>query len=127
MGYQFCKYLIKCITSKTKSCARHESGFKKMAKKFILAIAIIASVAIADNVAPELGITANTCYAAAPNNGTYSKTGYSVNVYTQEGHSKGSFAVYLHNGQRYIDFKNTWICIQGRSRFSYCGNWYVIR
>ena len=98
-----------------------------MAKKFFLAIALIASVAIADNIAPELGLSANTCYAAAPNNGTFSRTGYSVNVYNENGHPKGSFAVYLHNGQRYIDFHNTWICIQGRSRFGYCGNWYVIR
>ena len=127
MGYKSCKCLIKGIKSKTKSCARHESGYMKMAKKFILAIVIIASVAIADNVAFDLGLTANTCYAAAPNNGAYSRTGNSVNVYTQEGHSKGSFAVYLHNGQRYIDFNNTWICIQGRSSFVYCGNRYVIR
>lgn len=98
-----------------------------MAKKFFLVIAIIASVAVADNIAPELGLTVNTCYAGAPNNGTFSRTGYSVNVYNENGHPKGSFAVYLHKGQRYIDFCNTWICIQGRSRFAYCGNWYVIR
>lgn len=47
-----------------------------MAKKFFLTIAIIASVAVADNIAPELGLTANTCYAAAPNNGTFSRTCY---------------------------------------------------
>lgn len=98
-----------------------------MAKKFFLAIAIIASVSIADNLAPEIGLTANICYAAAPNNGTFSRTSYSVNVYTQEGHPKGSFSVYLHHGKRYIDFNNTWICIQGKNRFGYCGNWYVIK
>lgn len=98
-----------------------------MVKKFFLAIAIVASVAIYDTIAPEPGLTANTCYAAAPNNGTYTRTRYSVKVYNENGHAKGSFTVYLHRGQRYIDFNNTWICIQGRSRFAYCGNWYVIR
>lgn len=63
----------------------------------------------------------------APNDGTYTRTGSTVSVYTEEGHPKGTFSVYLHHGKRYIDFNNTWICIQGKSRFGYCGNWYVIK
>lgn len=98
-----------------------------MIKKFFLAIAIIASVAATDMVATSAGLTGNTCMAAAPNDGTYMRTGYSVSVYTEGGAPKGSFSVYLHHGKRYIDFYNTWICIQGKSRFGYCGNWYVIK
>lgn len=98
-----------------------------MIKKFFLVIAVMASMAAADMVATSAGLTGNTCMAAAPNDGTYTRTSSSVSVYTQEGHPKGSFSVYLHHGKRYIDFNNTWICIQGKNRFGYCGNWYVIK
>lgn len=63
----------------------------------------------------------------AQNNGTYTPTQYYVNVYTESGHSKGSFTIYLHHGQKYISFNRTWICIQGKNRFFYSGNWYVIK
>lgn len=98
-----------------------------MIKKFFLVIAVMASMAAADMVTTSAGLTGNTCMAAAPNDGTYTRTSSSVSVYTQEGHPKGSFSVYLHHGKRYIDFNNTWICIQGKNRFGYCGNWYVIK
>ena len=98
-----------------------------MIKKFFLVIAVMASMAAADMVATSAGFTGNTCMAAAPNDGTYTRTSSSVSVYTESGHPKGTFSVYLHNGKRYIDFNNTWICIQGKSRFGYCGNWYVIK
>ncbi len=111
--------------NKLRSCARHEPGYGMM-KKLMIAIALVAGFAVADITTSTTGLTA-TCMAAAPNNGTYMRTGYYVSVYCETGNPKGSFAVYLHNGQRYIDFHNTWICIQGKSRFAYCGNWYVIR
>lgn len=98
-----------------------------MIKKFFLVIAVMASMAAADMIATSAGFTGNTCMAAAPNDGTYTRTSSSVSVYTESGHPKGTFSVYLHNGKRYIDFNNTWICIQGKSRFGYCGNWYVIK
>lgn len=98
-----------------------------MIKKFFLAIALVATFTVTDIVATSTGLTGNTCMAAAPNDGTYSKTSSSVSIYTESGHPKGTFSVYLHHGKRYIDFDNTWICIQGKSRFGYCGNWYVIR
>lgn len=98
-----------------------------MTKRIIMAIAIIASIAFADNTADQTGFPANVCCAHAPNDGTFTRTAYSVNIYTESGLYKGSFAVYFHHGQKYIDFHNTWICIQGRTRFGYCGNWYVIR
>ena len=63
----------------------------------------------------------------SPNDGTYTRTQYSVTIYTEGGHCKGSFAIYLHHGKKYISFNNTWICIQGKSRFAYNGNWYVIK
>ena len=59
--------------------------------------------------------------------GHYSKTSHSVTIYTEAGHCKGTYAIYLHNGDRYIRFFNNWICIQGKHRFFYSGNWYVIR
>lgn len=62
-----------------------------------------------------------------PNNGTYTRTQYSVTVYTESGHCKGTYSIYLHHGKKYINFYNTWICIQGKSRFAYNGNWYVIK
>lgn len=69
----------------------------------------------------------NINFQGASNDGTYTKTSYSVSIYTESGHPKGVYAVYLHHGKRYINFNNTWICIQGESRFGYCGNWYVIK
>ncbi len=98
-----------------------------MIKKFFLAMAMVVSFTVADMAATEMEITGNTCMAAAPNDGTYTRTSSSVSVYTESGHPKGSFRVYLHHGKRYIDFNNTWICIQSKSRFGYCGNWYVIK
>lgn len=98
-----------------------------MNKRIFLTLTIIASIVTTDMVATNVGLTGNTCMAAAPNDGTYSKTSASVSVQTENGHPKGKFAVYLHHGKRYIDFNNTWICIQGIRRFGYCGNWYVIK
>lgn len=42
-------------------------------------------------------------YGAA-NNGTYTRTSYSVTVYTEDGYKKGNYAIYLHGGQKYIFF-----------------------
>ena len=98
-----------------------------MIKKIFLAIIMLVAFTATDIVTTTAGLTGNTCMAAAPNDGTYTRTGASVSIFTQEGHPKGSFSVYLHHGKRYIDFNNTWICIQGKSRFGYRGNWYVIK
>lgn len=98
-----------------------------MFKKFSLVILVIASITICDFSATSVWFTGNTCMAAAPNDGTYLKTSSSVSVFNENGHPKGTFSVYLHNGKRYIDFYNTWICIQGKRRFAFRGNWYVIR
>lgn len=61
------------------------------------------------------------------NDSSYSKTNDTVSIQTESGHKKGVYAVYLHQGKKYIKFNNTWICIHGKSRFAYNGNWYVIK
>lgn len=98
-----------------------------MIKKIFMAVALMASFATIEINANTFVVSANVCMASAPNDGTYTRTSYSVSIYTEDGHPKGTYAVYLHNGKRYIDFNNTWICIQGKRRFGYCGNWYVIK
>lgn len=97
-----------------------------MIKKIFMGFALMASFAVTD-INANTFVSANLCMVSAPNDGSFTRTCYSVSVYTESGHPKGMYAVYLHQGKRYIDFNNTWICIQGRSRFGYCGNWYVIR
>ena len=99
----------------------------RMKKLFVLAV-IVGGLTIID-LNPTSLWRGNTCYAVNParNDGSYLATSQSVSIYTQEGHSKGSFTVYLHQGKKYIKFQNTWICIQGKSRFGYKGNWYVIK
>ena len=69
----------------------------------------------------------NVNFQGTANNGTYTRTSYSVSVSTENGYGKGSYSIYLHGGQKYIYFSNTWICIQGKSRFAHNGNWYVIK
>lgn len=69
----------------------------------------------------------NISFQGAQNSGSYSRTSSVVVIYTEAGICKGNYYVYLHQGQRYINFCNTWICIQGKSRFGYCGNWYIIK
>lgn len=98
-----------------------------MFRKIILAVALVAGVTVADITGTAVGLTGNTCMAVAPNDGSYMKTSYSVYVYTESGYAKGKYPVYLHKGKRYIDFNNTWIYIQGKTRFSYRGNWYVLK
>ena len=98
-----------------------------MIKKIFMAVALMASFAVTEINANTFAVSANVCMASAPNDGTYTRTRYSVSIYTEDGHPKGTYSFYLNHGKRYIDFNNTWICIQGKSRFGYCGNWYVIK
>ena len=106
---------------------------KKMffAAAFVMAImfpAVYAEASTGDlRHAPSMSGTSSVMMSALSDDGSYTKTGQTVSVYTETGHSKGSYAVYLHDGKRYIKFYNTWICIQGKSRFAYNGNWYVIK
>lgn len=70
----------------------------------------------------ESQTTCESCYYEY-----YMRTGYSVTIYSESGACKGSYAIYLHEGRKYINFYNHWICIQGKQRFAYSGNWYIIR
>lgn len=89
----------------------------------------MAAISATESYAYNLNVPSRSHEASmpVPNDGTYTRTQHSVTVYTEDGHCKGTFAVYLHQGKKYISFNNTWICIQGKSRFGYNGNWYVIR
>lgn len=99
-----------------------------MIKKMFLAIALLAAPSVFDSVLSQFdsSLNLNSIQAQARNDGTYSRTNKSVSIYTQSGHPKGSYAIYLHRGRRYINFKNRWIFIQGKQRFACDGNWYVI-
>lgn len=98
-----------------------------MIKKLTFVLALFASVTAVEMTG--MGYTGTVCVAAphAPNNGSYLKTYNTVEVYAESGHHKGTYSVYLHHGKRYIDFHNTWVCIQGKRRFGFQGNWYIIK
>lgn len=100
-----------------------------MIKKLCLAFGLFMASTMVDMVSSQFDLSVNmsSVCAQARNDGTYSRTNKSVSIYTQSGHPKGSYTIYLHKGQRYINFKNLWICIQGKQRFACDGNWYVIR
>ena len=66
-------------------------------------------------------------FGHAPNDGSYMKTNQDVHVQVAGGNDKGSFDVYLHNGNKYIDFKDQWVKIQGKTRFHLLGNDYIIK
>ena len=101
-------------------------GYIDMIKNLFCIVTLITTLAItgyAHNMPKDFYV----CKIFEPNEGSYMRTNKSVKVYTESGHDKGSFVVYLHQGRKYIDFNDTWICIQGKTRFAYKGNWYVIK
>lgn len=57
----------------------------------------------------------------------YSATNNYVTICSEGGHNKGEYRVYLSEGKRHIKFNSTWICIQGKQRFYFSGNWYIIK
>lgn len=69
----------------------------------------------------------NVSFGHAPNDGTYTKSNLDVNIQVAGGGDKGSYDVYFHQGQKYIDFHDHWIKIQGRDRFTFNGNTYIIK
>ena len=99
-----------------------------MIRKIFSTLVLFAVVSVTESHAYNLNpLRLNEQLMPSPNDGTYTRTQYSVTIDTESGHCKGSFAIYLHHGKKYISFNNTWICIQGKSRFAYNGNWYVIK
>lgn len=99
---------------------------KRIAIILVMAFVFVAGVNAQQYINVKRACPQCMGYGAA-NNGTYTRTSCSVTVYTEDGYKKGNYAIYLHGGQKYISFSNTWICIQGKSRFGYNGNWYVIK
>lgn len=75
----------------------------------------------------ELSNTEYNIPFGARNDGSYTKTSQDVNIQCASGANKGSYDVYLHNGQKYIDFQNQWVKIQGKTRFHLNGNDYIIK
>ena len=39
-----------------------------------------------------------------------------VEIYTESGHHKGTYSVWLSKGDKYIKFNDEWIRIEGKSR-----------
>lgn len=66
-------------------------------------------------------------FGHAPNDGTYLHTSDTVNVQCCGGPNKGDFDVFMHKGQKYIDFHNTWIHITKNGYFTYGGNQYYVK
>lgn len=66
-------------------------------------------------------------FGHAPNDGTYLHTSETVNVQCCGGANKGDFDVFMHKGQKYIDFHNQWIHITKNGYFTYGGNQYYVK
>ena len=98
-------------------------------KKMIVTLGLMLTASATDLIVCDnnLLIRNSAVLAQTPNDGSYTRTSSSVKVYTESGHKKGTFPIYLHKGKRYIDFDDKWICIQGKRRFFYRGNWYIIK
>lgn len=69
----------------------------------------------------------NVSFGHAPNNGSYLNSGKEVYIQVAGGLNKGSYDVFYHNGQKYIDFNSQWINIEGKDRFFLNGNTYIIK
>ena len=69
----------------------------------------------------------NISFGHAHNDGTYTNSGKDIALQVAGGNSKGSYDVFYHHGQKYIDFQNQWIKIEGKDRFSLNGNTYIIK
>ena len=96
-------------------------------KNLFFILVFLAAINISATAATKPTNMGSAYCVAQINNGTFMPTNHSVTVYSESGHNKGSYTVYLHGGHRYIKFNNSWICIQGRSRFAHAGNWYIIK
>lgn len=66
-------------------------------------------------------------FGHAPNDGSYTKTNQDVTIQVAGGNDKGSYHVFSHKGEKYIDFKEQWVNIQGKTRFHLLGNDYIIK
>lgn len=64
---------------------------------------------------------------ARNSDGTYTKSNIDVNIQVAGGGDKGSYDVYFYHGDKYIGFHDHWIKIQGKDRFLFNGNTYIIK
>lgn len=85
-----------------------------MIKKMFSAIALSTTPSVFDSFSSQFDSSLNlsSIQAQVRNDGTYSRTNKSVLIYTQSGHPKGSYTIYLHQGKRYINFKNKFIKLE---------------
>ena len=100
-----------------------------MIRKIFFALALLMASSVIDSISSQFDSSLNlsSIHAQARNDGSYTRTNRTIMIYTESGHSKGNYDIYLHRGQKYINFKNRWICIQGKNRFACDGNWYIIK
>ncbi len=91
------------------------------------AVRISGAGTACDSMIDHESVADVTCPACADCGDHYLRTGKTVEIYTESGHHKGTYSVWLNNGDRYIKFNNEWIRIEGKSRFFYRGNAYVIK
>lgn len=95
--------------------------------KVLIIICFIVSLMLVDIYCPNFSCITQTCTAAAPTKGKhYLLTGKTVQVNCEGGSPKKTYNIYLHEGKEYINFRNNWVCIQGKGRFNFSGVWYVI-
>ena len=92
--------------------------------------AMLHNVDIDSNILTDSSVESHgseITFGHAPNDGTYLHTSDTVNVQCCGGPNKGNFDVFLHKGQKYIDFHNQWIHITKNGYFSYGGNQYYVK
>lgn len=102
-------------------------SMKIIKNKSICILALFLAIHVTSMYAYQTTLGDYEFSAVTQGDGPYIRTNKSVSIYTESGHCKGTFFIYLHQGKKYIRFYNTWVCIQGKQRFAYNGNWYVIK
>ena len=102
-------------------------GYKTMKKSIFILAMFCGCVSFLSVSQPVSAKPINASYYGMEYDGSFTRTQHSVTIYSESGVCKGTYAIYLHQGHMYIKFNQTWICIQGKRRFPYNGNWYVIR
>ena len=72
---------------------------KRIALILVMAFFFVAGVNAQQYINVKRACLQCMSYGAV-NNGTYTRTSYSVIVYTEDGYKKGNYAIYLHGGQK---------------------------
>ena len=101
-------------------------GIRIMKKSFMLVVMSCAMM-LSVNASTFCSQSVSSPVSMEMNDGYFSRTGHSVQVICDSGANKGYYDIYLHQGRKYIKFRNCWICIQGRYSFAYAGNRYYLK